>query len=120
MTGVQTCALPISYTDSTTCPGYTDTFETITITIKDQYGNPINVGSNLTFTYQYDYAYNYDYDSGSGTSTGNTVTVTTGHSTAVVYLNTYINQRCLPSDMCGGCYDAQNNFAITDAPLSPC
>mgnify|MGYP000137237320 CR=1 FL=1 len=125
-----TCCAPVPtcYTVSSQlisydgCNGSVDTTELVTITLRDQNGNPIAAPSNLTFTFSKDWSSNDDYNGyNSGTSTDNTMTMTAGSATAEMTLYQYTHQYCPYSSSCDGtCYTTETNFTVTNAPYPQC
>lgn len=101
------------YSDSITCYGSTDIKDFWTITLKNAAGNTVNATSDITFYISYDTDYNYDYDSGSSTGNTGVFTLLAGHSSTGWIGDSYSPQRCIPSDICSGCYSRIYNTTIT-------
>jgi hypothetical protein len=102
-----------TYADSSSCYGQTDIVDHWTITLKNAAGNTINATSDITFYITYDTDYNYDYDSGSSTGNTGVFTLLAGHSSTGWIGDSYSPQRCIPSDICSGCYSRIYNTTIT-------
>lgn len=99
----------ISY--PTGCNGFGDTTETLTVTLRDQYGNPIaNPGGTITVTFSYDYNDVQDVGSSSGTAYAD-VLIYNGQSSGAFTFYTYTHQYCNYSGVCdGSCYQTQTNI----------
>jgi hypothetical protein len=108
----------ISYniTYPTGCNGYADETQIYTITLKDQYGNPFNATSNLTFTFSYDYVDNNDYGGSTGSNTRD-ITILSGHNSGSTTFNTLTYYYCNYSSMCDGtCYGTESNISLITVP----
>ena len=119
--GVLSCyTLNVATGYETGCNGNSITYETWTITLKDQYGNNIVAPSNQTFTVSYDYVFQDDYQPVYDTYLQDIV-VTTGNSSASWRFDTYVPQYCTYSSMCdGSCYISLSNLALVSAPINLC
>ena len=109
----------ITYNASCYYSGTDDTL-VVTISLKDQYGSPINATSNMTFSFSYDYDDVQDVGGGTGTGTQDLI-VYSGNSfgQTTFYPKTY--QYCNYSSVCNGsCYYTQYNITLTSAPISAC
>lgn len=95
------------------CNGFSNTSEVYTVTLRDQYGNPIAATSNIEFVFSYDYAGIYDVGNDSGTAT-QILTVYAGSSTGSTTFYTKTYEYCPYSGSCdGSCYSEQTNIFIS-------
>jgi hypothetical protein len=108
-----------SFTTSTTTGAeagcYTGDFYTdFTVTLRDQYGAPINATSNTNFIITYDYNDVQDFGGGYFPGSAITLTVTTGNSSGTLrfYDRQYVN--CNFSSLCdGSCYNESTGMTAS-------
>jgi len=109
-----------TYTDG--CNGFVDETAVYTVSLKDQYGLPINAPTTLTFTFEYDYSDIQDTGNTYGTATQDLYILggsSSGQTT--FYPKTY--QYCNYSSNCdGSCYTTQTNIHVisNNAGISQC
>ena len=98
---------------------YTGDFYTdFTITLLDQYGNPINATSNTNFIITYNY--NDVQDVGGGYFPDSTINlaVTTGNSSATQRFYTKQYVYCNYSSLCNGtCYNESTGMYVSYSPI---
>ena len=106
------------------CNESVDLQELYTVTLRDQFGNPIAAPYTITFEFSYDYGNAEDNpiceNSGIGYAT---LHVYAGNSSGQYTFNTYTNQYCCESGICNGsCYSYQDNvtYLSNSVELSLC
>jgi len=122
-TGTLTCFsldYNIFYYDG--CNGTSNQTAVYTITLRDQFGNPINATTDLTFTWSYEYA-NYEdyyYCESFGTAYRDAV-VYAGTSSTTITFYTRINNYCCYGSYCDGtCYSTEYFENIISSPIPVC
>lgn len=109
-------ALEITYNStSSSCFGYTDSFETWKITLLDQFGNTFNATTNEVFNINYYYQYNDDINT-SAEYVDTTITVTVGQSEGFGYFATNQTFACTYSSECGPCTSQISQIGIVGTP----
>jgi len=106
------------------CNGTVDQQDVYTVTLKDQYGNPIAAPYTITFEFSYDFANIEDNPlcESSGTAYA-TLNVNSGNTSGQYTFYTLSHANCCQSGICdGSCYSYQNNvtYLSNSAGLSLC
>lgn len=102
------------------CGGFSDEVTVYTVTLKDQYGNPIAAPYNISFEFSYDFANIEDNPicESSGTAYV-TLTVNSGNSSGQYTFYTFSHSYCCQSGICNGsCYSYQNNVTYLSNSIS--
>ena len=101
------------------CNSYTDTFETWTISLIDQFGNAYYTPTTLTFEVQYDYYEQEDIPPYTINDTLITnLNVNAGQYQGFGQFGTYTYRNCAMSGICdGSCYSTSTNVQLISAPL---
>jgi hypothetical protein len=95
------------------CNGTSNEQQVYTVTLKDQYGNPIAAPYNMTFEFSYDFGNVEDNPlcESSGTSTA-TLNVYSGNTFGQYTFYTFNNINCCQSGICNGsCYSYEFNIS---------